>query len=535
MTIEELIAGLARPEAYQPRPDQVEVRQSHISVVFLAGPVVYKIKKPLRLSYLDYSTLERRRHFCVEEVRLNRRLAPQVYLGVVPVTRNGDSLMMEGSGEIVEWAVKMRRLADDATLRATLDRDAVGHGLIEELGRRIAAFHAHAERGQRIADLCRFDNVARLVRENLCESVVHVGQTIRERVFQRLTELTEHALEALRPEIESRLERGLPCDTHGDLRLDHVYVFPNRPPPEDVVIIDGIEFNETFRAGDPVVDMAFLVMELVANDHRELAEVFRNAYVSASGDFHSARLLRFYVAYRAMVRGKVNGVKATEIEIPEADRARAHGRAQRHWLVALGALEAPGDRPCLVLVGGLPGTGKTRLARELAAEAHFQRIRSDQVRKELAEAEGEAIGPRGFEDGIYSPEWTDRTYQTCQDRAERELFEGRRVVVDATFGREAWRQSFLQLARRLGVPGILLLCEASPSVVKSRLDARRHDLSDADWTVHQQAARQWEPPGPESCREMHRINTAGSPDPAVAGALEILRKLELQDEPQMMS
>ena len=255
------------------------------------------------------------------------------------------------------------------------------------------------------------------------------------------------------------------------------------------MIIDSIEFNEAFRAGDPVADMAFLVMELIANDRRELADVFRDAYISASGDYQVRKLLNFYVAYRSMVRGKVNGVKAREAEIAAPDRARALGRAQAHWLVAEGALEAPGLRPCLVLSSGLPGTGKTTLARELSAAADFRMIRSDQVRKELAGVAGREASPCGFEDGIYSPEWTDRTYQACLERAEAELFEGRRVLVDATFGREGRRQSFLELAARKGVPGILLLCEANPAAVRSRLETRRHDLSDADWSIHQQAAR----------------------------------------------
>ena len=162
-------------------------------------------------------------------------------------------------------------------------------------------------------------------------------------------------------------------------------------------------------------------------------------------------------------------------------------------------------------------------------------IRSDQVRKELAEAEGVKAGRRDFEDGIYSPEWTDRTYQTCLARAERELLDGRRVIVDATFGRDAWRQAFLELATTLGVPGILLFCEAAPSVVRSRLNSRSHDLSDADWMVHQRSARQWEPPGSKSSRRMHWINTTGLPDQAAAQALEILRRFDLQEEPRLIS
>lgn len=529
MKLEELIAELGKPDAYQPRPERVDVHQTHISAVFLAGEFVYKVKKPLRLSFLDYSTLELRRHYCEEEVRLNRRLAPDVYLGVTPVVRRGGNLFVEGPGEVVEWAVKMRRLPDEATLRANLDRGPLAHGLIEELGRRIAAFHASADRNERISASCRFANIARLARDNFDESVGQVGTTVSPRVFRRLTELTESALERLRPEMDHRAERGLPCENHGDLRLDHIYIFPERPPPKDIVIIDGIEFNDAFRFGDPAVDMAFLVMELVANDHRDLAAVFHDAYASASGDHPSAGLVSYYVAYRAMVRGKVNGMKAARAELAEADRARAVQRARAHWLVALGALEPPGLRPCLVLVGGLPGTGKTTLARELSRTAEFQVIRTDQVRKELARSAGLAGDAHGFEEGIYSPEWTDRTYQACLDRAEAELFEGRRVLVDATFGREVWRNRFLEAGVQRGIPTVLFVCEAKAEAVQRRLELRKHDLSDADWTVHLRAAREWEPPGPISSRKSHVIDTTESASAAAARAIGFLRESGLFD------
>jgi predicted kinase len=270
-------------------------------------------------------------------------------------------------------------------------------------------------------------------------------------------------------------------------------------------------------------------MELIAHDRRELAEVFREAYASASGDFPNPKLLSFFVAYRAMVRGKVNGVRATEAEIAAPDRTRALSRAQTHWLVAQGMLEAPGSRPCLVLVGGLPGSGKTTLARELSARACFRIIRSDQVRKELAGVADADTRSHGFEEGIYSPEWTERTYEVCLAQAESELFQGRRVVVDATLRGEARRKSFLDLAARMGVPGILLICQARPAVIRSRLESRRHDLSDADWSIHQRAALGWEPPCPASAQKLYLIDTTRESGQPSAAALELLRCLDLID------
>ena len=225
LTLSELIAELSDPAAYPYSVDQVEVRQTHISAVFLAGDYVYKVKKPVDYGFLDFGTLDKRRHYCEEEVRLNRRLAPDVYLGVVPVTRRDEGLCFEGDGEPIEWAVKMRRLPDEATLQHRLRNNDVDVEVMRSLGRRIAEFHANADSGPSVAEYGRFDVVGSNARENFDQSVDQIDQTVSEPVFQRLASLTEDALTGHRELISSRAERGIPRDTHGDLRLDHVYIF----------------------------------------------------------------------------------------------------------------------------------------------------------------------------------------------------------------------------------------------------------------------------------------------------------------------
>jgi aminoglycoside phosphotransferase family enzyme len=223
MELDSLIAALSDPAAYPFAVEAVEVCQTHISAVFLAGDVVYKLKKPVNLGFLDFSTLDKRRHFCDEEVRLNRRLAPAVYLGVVPITRGADgSLRFEGEGDVVEWAVKMQRLPEDASLLNRLERDELTPELLETLAVRIAAFHRHAAGGATIAESGRFEVVARNARENFTQSESQVGITVSRGVFDRLRALNEIALTRLQPLIESRAARGVPRDTHGDLHLDQV-------------------------------------------------------------------------------------------------------------------------------------------------------------------------------------------------------------------------------------------------------------------------------------------------------------------------
>jgi uncharacterized protein len=231
------------------------------------------------------------------------------------------------------------------------------------------------------------------------------------------------------------------------------------------------------------------------------------------------------------VRAKVNGIKAGSPELSASERTKAQLDARAQWLLALGSLEEHRRRPCLVLVGGLPGTGKSALARALASHAGFEVIRSDQVRKELAMASGAAtIGdPNGYASGIYTPEWNDRTYQECLARAEAALFEGKRVLIDASFRDESQRRRFLDLAAQWSVPGTLLICEADAAVVKRRLEDRRDDVSDADWAIYLQATQRWEPPGPGTQQLCQTIDTGRDHSSSLLQSLQVLRRHDLWD------
>ncbi|MDF1553393.1 MAG: AAA family ATPase [Deferrisomatales bacterium] len=527
MDTAQLIRQLSLPAAYPHPVAAVELHQTHISAVFLAGPYAYKVKKPLDLGFLDFTALARRRHFCEEEVRLNRRLAPEVYLGVVPIVGRGGGLRVGGRGDPVEWAVQMRRLPADRTLLARL---AAGEDLLPvlpPLGRHVARFHGRAAAGPEIAASGRWEVVAGNALENYAQAAPLAGRTVSPGVLARLDARTRTVLDALRPLIEERAARQVPRDTHGDLHLDHVYWFPERPDGERFDIVDCIEFNERFRHADPVADLAFLVMDLEFHGRWGWARALADAWFEARGDAQGRELLPFYTAYRAAVRGKVDGFEVAEPEVPGSERGRALASARAHWLLALGLLEPPERRPCLLCVGGLPGTGKSTLARGLGEQAGFTVIASDRVRKELAGLTQETSAPARFGEGIYTVVWNQRTYSECLRRAQQGLLDGHRVLVDASFREEHWRREFLEEAQRLAVPGRLLLCTCGEQEVRRRLGSRRGGPSDADWHVYQAARAAWQSPAAHTAAHTREIRTDGAAGESLVQALGELRRAGL--------
>jgi predicted kinase len=300
--------------------------------------------------------------------------------------------------------------------------------------------------------------------------------------------------------IEWRAAQGLTKEIHGDLHLNHIYFFPEQPlkrkhQHQEWVIIDCIEFNKRFRFADPMADLAFLLMDLQFQGFGKEAECLAKEYVRASADWEGRELLPLYSAYRAAVRGKVEGFELTEKEIPAEEKSAALARSRAHWLLAYRTLAQRSEAPGMILIGGLPGTGKTTLAQRLAREMNFQVIRSDVVRKELAGVEGTASASAGFEEGLYSKEMTERTYAECLRQADALLFAGGRVIVDANFRTEAQRELFFFLFQRWALPPSLLWCESSEATIKQRLAERRSDASDADWAIYQQAKATMEPLG----------------------------------------
>ncbi len=389
----ELLTDLARPEALPEAGPDVEVRQTHISLVFLTGERVYKVKKTLALwGFLDYSTFEARWRCCEEEVRLNRRLAPDVYLGVLPVVRRDGRLAIGGAGEVVDGAVVMRRLRDDATLAHGIATGTTPVADVEDVGRLVEPPSTPAPARRRRPRVARPIAFARILRQNFVATRAAAARPLGPALHGWLDHRVATMLRAARATIVRRHRAGVAVDGHGDLRAEHV-VRDARPGRPRWLVIDGIEFAPTLRCLDPLSDAAFLAMDLASLGRRDLADAYLAAYLAARPDPDAAALLPLFLAYRAHVRTKVDAHRATEPEIPADDRARGHAAegARRHLALAW-SYAREGTPPPLVLLVGPSGVGKSAIARALAPVLGAEVVSSDVERKRLA---GSAGGPGG--------------------------------------------------------------------------------------------------------------------------------------------
>jgi len=498
------IAALLSPEAYPHRVGQVELIQTHISYVFLAGDFVYKVKKPVNLGFLDFSTLEKRRHFCQEEVRLNRRLCRGTYLDVVPVAYVEGAVAVDAAGTVADYAVKMRRLPEERMMGHLLERDAVTPEMLRALARRLAEFHASAETGPEIEVFGGLETIGGNWRENFEQTEPYIGRTITVRQFQEIRGYVEGFLEQERDLFEGRVGEGRVRDCHGDLRAEAVCF------TDGICIFDCIEFNQRFRFSDVASDLAFLAMDLDSRGRRAMSDELVGLYAGMSGDSTLPLVLDFYKCYRAYVRGKVDGFQLDEPEVPAAQKAAARGRARAFFRLAYGY--ARRRTPCtLINMVGLSGTGKSYLANALAARLGAVVISSDVVRKRLLGIEPAERHTEPWERGIYAPEMTEGTYEAMLKEAQPHLERGRPVILDATFLLRRHREAARDLARRRGVRYLAVECLADESVARERLSRRPEDpwtASDGRWEIFAVQRERFEPLTEAPERESLRVDTA---------------------------
>ncbi|MFH1175894.1 MAG: AAA family ATPase [Acidobacteriota bacterium] len=490
MDLELIVERLCDPAVYPEPTTRVDLLQTHISYVFLTDRFVYKVKKAVNFGFLDYTTREKRRHFCEREVELNARLCPDVYLGVVPIFAVGGEPSFAGEGEPVEYAVKMVRLPADRMLREVLGRGEGSPEIFRSIALTLASFHERAETGLEIQAMKGLAGVAFNCEENFQQTEKYVGHVVPAQTFERIRTSTRLFLRRRAGLFEARAQRGRVRDGHGDLHLDSICV------TEPIRIFDCIEFNERFRYQDVAEEVGFLAMDLEFHGFCEYARVFVDAYQEASGDREMIALLDFYKAYRAYVRAKVSSFATDDQHISDDLRARLWETARRYYALAE-SYAARFNPQLLVMTCGLTGTGKSTLARMLGERYCLEVVRSDVVRKELLGLNPYERRWDAFNQGAYDAAMTDRTYAAMVERSELLLRGGHSVILDGCFIRRDQRRAVLELAERSGVSLLLLECQAPAGLVRERLDGRSSRdvaISDGRWEIYSQQLASFEPP-----------------------------------------
>jgi aminoglycoside phosphotransferase family enzyme/predicted kinase len=476
-----LLDFLSQAESYPHRPPQVTLVQTHASWVFIAPPFVYKIKKPVDLGFLDFSTLELRHEDCKHEVVLNRRLAEDVYLGIEPICEHEGSLHFGGYGVVVEWAVKMRQMDPRFFLLELMKTQNVGRREMDRIVEKLQRFYGTQPPLPPGDVRTANEHLRQGTEDNFKTSAQFVGPSLSQSALDVIAHYTREFFARHGALLDSRLHDGWIRDCHGDLHLEHIHL-----PPETVSIYDCIEFNTDFRCIDVACDIAFLAMDLDFNGRPDLARYIVERFALLLDDHGMRSLMDFYKCYRACVRGKVESLHANAETVAEGEKQASQQLAQRYFQLALQYALA-GSKPRLFVFMGKVASGKSALAESLGQETGWPVISSDRVRKSLA---GTPLNHRGSEAeraALYAPAMTKKTYELLFEQALATLREGHCVIIDATFSKREHRDALKDLMAAEGFDVRWVEAHASEAVVRERLLQRDGDcevVSDArleDW------------------------------------------------------
>ena len=492
-----LIAALMKSSAYDHSVKKCELIETHASWVILTGMVAYKIKKPVNLGFLDFSTLEKRRFCCEEELRLNRRLAPEIYLGLAPVFGTAEQPKWTGSGKAIEYAVKMAQFPQEVQLDRALASGKLQPNHIDAFARLIACFHQQIAIAGVDSSYGDPNHIRRHVRENFLQIRKHFPEGKMIEPLAKLEDWTQAGLNALEPIFVRRKSEGWIRECHGDLHLRNLTLINDAP-----VVFDCIEFNPDLRWIDVISDAAFLVMDLQNRHQPQLAQRFLNLYLEHTGDYCGLRVLPFYLTYRALVRTKVNAIRARQPQISNRQQAEA----ERNFFdyMQLAKRYAWPDRPRLIIAHGMSASGKSTLTQPILEHLEAIRIRSDVERKRRFGMKPEADCHAVIGEGIYTDEVTERTYARLAELAGEIMEAGYSVIVDAAFLKIDQRQRFQRLAAAKQATFIILECTASPETLRQRIVARQKNASDADLSVLEHQFRNRQP-----LSESERLYTLG--------------------------
>jgi aminoglycoside phosphotransferase family enzyme/predicted kinase len=516
-----LLAFLRDPRSYPDWSPRIRLIQTHSSWLVLTGRHAYKVKKPVDFGFLDFSTLEKRRHFCEREVMLNRRLCPDMYLGVAPISMNKGRLAFAPGGEIVEYAVKMRRLPARFFMLHRMERGEVSTRDVDAI---VAALKPFYDAQKPPPAIAKWGSVAKLrvsTGENFRQTRDFIDVTITRSAFAAIRCYTTAFYRRHASLFAARVRERRILDCHGDLHLEHIHLSPAR-----VTIYDCIEFNDRFRYVDAASDAAFLAMDLDLRGRADLAQHFARRMAKALRDPAMPRLLDFYKCYRAFVRGKVESFQLAAVGAPEAERTQCRERAARYFRLAL-RYAVCGSAPIVLIAMGRVASGKSTVARLLGRELGWEVFSSDRIRKELAGVPLEArVGENGRR-RLYSTRMSDRTYAALARQANGQVREQRGVVLDATFASRRRRDKLRKTLERKRVGYFFVEIRASAATIKQRLVRRANsagEISDARIEDFMMVDGAYQPPAELDARHFFPVKSARSPEAAASGILKTLAR-----------
>lgn len=501
------LIGSLQNAALYPHPVQAfRLFETHISWVLLTGSYAYKIKKAVDFGFLDFSTLEKRRHYCMEELRLNRRLAPGLYLDVVAIAGSAQTPRFASGGEepALEYAVKMVQFEPEAQFDHLLATDRLTPAHLRALAGVLARFHADSERTGPGSPYGTPASILQPARENFAHIRLPAACGDAGATLDELADWTERSHAAHAPRFEERRRSGFVRECHGDLHLANIMLHEGQPTP-----FDCLEFDPQLRWIDVVNEIAFLTMDLDARGRRDLSLHFLNEYLHRSGDYEGLALLRYYQVYRAMVRAKIESLRLAQLDRHEAGDCVA----ALAYIALAGTYIRPGPR-ALIIGHGFSGSGKTTLSGHFLAPCGLIRIRSDVERKRLSGYEPEARSDSPLDGGIYSRDAGERTYRRLRELAAAVIAAGFSVLIDATFLRRAQREDFRALAEQLEVSFLILDFQTPEAVLRERVRARRpgSDASEAGIEVLERQLAGDEPIGDDERGNVLVIDNAAEPD-----------------------
>jgi aminoglycoside phosphotransferase family enzyme/predicted kinase len=486
---DKIFEAMSRPEFYPHPVSNIEQRETHISHVFLTGDYVYKIKKPVNLDFLDFTTLKKRCYYCRQEVILNKRLSHNVYLDAVPINLKEGKYRVNGPGIPVEYAVKMRQLPWDRSMVNLLKRKKVNRDLVKELSEVLAEFYSRSPSVENIHAAGDWETVLANCEENFRQTIMFAGEIVDDRIFQIVRSSTLSFLYRKKELFGNRIKSKKIRDCHGDLRAGHIYF-----TDEGIQIIDCIEFNERFRFQDVTSDLAFLAMDLDYEGFPQIADDLLEDYAKRTQDPDLFVLIDFYKCYRAFVRCKVHCIRLQDKDLDKQVRKKLI-RGTRKYLDLAYQYAGRFTRPTLWVVCGMPGSGKSTISNELSRIFRIKSFQSDVIRKELHGLKPGDFSDIPFETGIYSKGASNLTYGRLLLLAQEEIEQGRSVVLDATYSRRQYRSEALRLANDIDANIIFVECVLTENIVRERLLKREagYPISDARYRHYEDFKKEFEP------------------------------------------